>query len=483
MNEISTGEELFIEITPKLDDITNATLHVGSETFAFADASVSSTTIVGWGSAPSWSKDDTITVKLVQAKAPSAPKNLRAKGVSTTQIDLSWDAPEKTGGKDVTGYKIEVSEDGVSGWTELVASQEATTYTHVALMAGTMRYYRVSAINDAGTGAASGVALGRTAAVSERLSLWGLLGYGTGELDVEVDGVGRWSTDTTQEMAAAGVRGVLVKAPETGGLELGVRGDAVVQRMRSEAARGSDGGTLGAADARTSRLRLALEGSRAVALEGGGRFVPRLEVGLRQDGGDAETGTGIEVGGGLAWTAPARGLTVEAKARTLVAHEDAHYREWGASGSVRIDPGASGRGLSLTLAPAWGAAEGGAERLWGLGDARGLAPDAEAPAGSRLEAELGYGFAVIGGRGVATPYAGLSRSETGETLRLGQRLRTGASQWKVESAFGEAERSARVGYGYRLGPSLELSVEATRREAAADDAPEHGVMLRLGARW
>ncbi len=50
--------------------------------------------------------------------------------------------------------------------------------------------------------------------VSERLSLWGLLGYGTGELDVEVEGVGRWSTDTTQEMAAAGARGVLVKAPE-----------------------------------------------------------------------------------------------------------------------------------------------------------------------------------------------------------------------------------------------------------------------------
>ena len=103
--------------------------------------------------------------------------------------------------------------------------------------------------------------------VSERLSLWGLLGYGTGELDVEVDGVGRWSTDTTQEMAAAGARGVLVKAPETGGFELGLRGDVVVQRMRSEAATG-EAGNLAAADARTSRLRLALEGSRAVALEG-----------------------------------------------------------------------------------------------------------------------------------------------------------------------------------------------------------------------
>ena len=308
------------------------------------------------------------------------------------------------------------------------------------------------------------------------------LRHGTGELDVEVDGVGRWSTDTTQEMAAAGARGVLVKAPETGGFELGLRGDAVVQRMRSDAATG-EAGNLAAADARTSRLRLALEGSRAVALEGGGRFVPSLEVGLRQDGGDAETGTGIELGGGLSWTDPVRGLTVEAKARTLIAHEDADYREWGASGSVRIEPGASGRGLSLTLAPAWGAAEGGAERLWSLRDAHGLAPDAEAQAGSRLEAELGYGFAVFGDRGVATPYAGLSRSETGETLRLGQSLRMGASQWKVESAFGEAERAWGVGYGYRLGQALDLSVEATRREAANDDAPEHGVMLRLGARW
>ena len=318
--------------------------------------------------------------------------------------------------------------------------------------------------------------------VSERLSLWGLLGYGTGELDVAVDGVGRWSTDTTQEMAAAGARGVLVKAPETGGFELGLRGDAVVQRMHSDAARG-EAGNLAAADARTSRLRLALEGSRAVALEDGGRFVPTLEVGLRQDGGDAETGTGVELGGGLAWADPARGLTVEAKARTLIAHEDADYREWGVSGSVRIEPGASGRGLSLTLAPAWGAAEGGAERLWSLRDARGLAPDAEAPGGSRLEAELGYGFAVFGDRGVTTPYAGLSRSETGETLRLGQSLRLGASQWKVESAFGEAERAWGVGYGYRLGQALDLSVEATRREATNDDAPEHGVMLRLGAHW
>ena len=203
VNEISTGGELFLEITPKLDDITNATLHVGSDTFAVADAGTSTATILAWSSAPSWSKDDTITVKITQAQPPSAPRNLRAKGVSTTQIDLSWDAPEKTGGSDVTGYKIEVSEDGVSGWVELVESQEGTTYTHMPLAADTMRYYRVSAINDVGTGFASGVALGRTASIPSSgtftprehsdgsLTLWeatlevgegmaGALGYSTG---------------------------------------------------------------------------------------------------------------------------------------------------------------------------------------------------------------------------------------------------------------------------------------------------------------
>ncbi len=116
---------------------------------------------------------------------------------------------------------------------------------------------------------------------------------------------------------------------------------------------------LAATTADTSRLRLVLEGSHRIELAGGQTLTPTLEAGLRHDGGDAETGAGIEVGGGLRYADPALGLTAEAQARTLVAHEDSSYREWGASGSVRIDPGASGRGLSLTLAPAWGAASGG----------------------------------------------------------------------------------------------------------------------------
>ena len=118
-------------------------------------------------------------------------------------------------------------------------------------------------------------------------------------------------------------------------------------------------------------MRAALEGRWEHTLASGARLVPSAEVGVRHDGGDAERGSGLEAGGGLSWTDPALGLTVDAKGRALVEHRDEEFREWGAGVSVRLDPGADGRGLSFSLAPSWGAEAGGGgvERLWEGGTA------------------------------------------------------------------------------------------------------------------
>ena len=208
---------------------------------------------------------------------------------------------------------------------------------------------------------------------SERFTFWGVLGYGTGDLTLELEAAGTqsrktWKTDTGMGMAAAAARGVLLSAADHGGFELAARGDARLVRMNSEAAPDADGaGPLAAAETETSRLRFVLEGWHRMVLAGGRTLTPTLEVGLRHDGGDAEIGTGIELGGGLGYTDPALGLTVTAKARGLLAHEDADYTEWGVAGSVRIDPGAVGRGLSLTLTTAWGADSGGAACAGRLG--------------------------------------------------------------------------------------------------------------------
>ena len=100
------------------------------------------------------------TGRTTATSAPGAPTGLSATASGTTAINLSWTAPGSTGGSAITGYKIEVSPNGTSGWTDQVANTNstATTYAHTGLAAGDTRHYRVSAINANGAGTASNVA-------------------------------------------------------------------------------------------------------------------------------------------------------------------------------------------------------------------------------------------------------------------------------------------------------------------------------------
>ena len=136
---------------------------------------------------------------------------------------------------------------------------------------------------------------------------------------------------------------------------------------------------------------------------------------------------GLEAGGGLSWTDSARGLTMEAKGRALVAHNK-DVEEWGASGSMRLDPDADGFGLSFRLLPSWGASESGVARLWGEGVAAARPADGGGGNEARLETELGYGLPAFGGTGVTTPYAGFGLAQGGERdMRAGVRLGLGTA--------------------------------------------------------
>ena len=282
------------------------------------------------------------------------------------------------------------------------------------------------------------------------VDVWGLAGYGTGEFALtQHPGTARaqrHGTGIGMRMGALGARGTLLAPRRAGGLALALKSDAFRVRTDSGAAPG-----LGASEADVSRVRLAVAGSRTFAA-GAGTLTPSLELGVRHDAGDAETGTGVEAGAGMRY---ARGaLTVEGTVRALVAHEETGYREWGASASVRLDPGASGRGLALTLAPSWGAAVSGVDRLWSLADTRGLAPERGFAAGRRLEAEVGYGLGPDAAPGLLTPYAGVS-------------LRDGGG------------RAWRTGWRWQFAPGASLSLEGVREEAPfAGIGARHAVMLR-----
>ena len=92
--------------------------------------------------------------------APGAPTGLTATASGGTQIDLAWTAPADNGGRVITGYQIEYSDDGGTSWSVLVADTQSTDtiYSDTTLSGGDTRHYRVSAINSIDTGAASTVA-------------------------------------------------------------------------------------------------------------------------------------------------------------------------------------------------------------------------------------------------------------------------------------------------------------------------------------
>ena len=144
---------------------------------------------------------------------------------------------------------------------------------------------------------------------------------------------------------------------------------------------------------------------------------------MRHDGGDAETGFGIDFGGGIAWSDPKSGLGAELRGRGLLTHDARGFRERGFSGSLAWDPTPSSQsGPKLTLTQTVGAsASGGADALLARGTLAGLGassgPEASDTAdllSRRLDIKFGYGFAAGGGGKGRGPVAG-SRGTPGDS--------------------------------------------------------------------
>ena len=286
----------------------------------------------------------------------------------------------------------------------------------------------------------------------DRLSLWGVAGYGEGDLELTLEGGEPQTTGLKLAMAATGARGELASGGD--GFLLSLETDGLFVRTSS-----GDTADLAASEADASRLRLGLDASWALATESGGRLRPAFEVGLRHDGGDAETGMGVDIGGGIEWADPALGLAVDLHAHGLLAHEAGGFAERGVSGSVLWDRDRSSeRGLEATLSQSLGAS-GRAGDLLERRTMAGLGQADDGGSTGRLDAKLGYGLAVFGNRFTGTPWIGVGLSGSARDYTLGWRFRPSG------------------------GTSLDLGLEASRRETANDNGPEHGIGLRLTARW
>ncbi len=295
--------------------------------------------------------------------------------------------------------------------------------------------------------------------------IWGLAGAGMGAANVGEMGP-TYDADLRMRMGALGVRQKLV-----GGLAL--KADAFAVRMMTDASNGH----VAAVTADAQRVRLAPElggqwSGGSIAMR------TRIEVGGRYDRGDAETGMGAEAGAELGFTHAGSGLSLDARGRMLLIHQDRNFKDWGAAVALRIQPRSEAGGLSFSLEPSWGNAAGGAQTLWqGGGDVW------------RSASVTGLGAAVPASPGSGVPAGGGQAGHGGPTGQGGPASLGAGPAHGFPSAYGfGATQDARgwtpdrlameVGYGVALpGGSRIKPFGRWSREGAA------GYRLNVGTQW
>ena len=281
--------------------------------------------------------------------------------------------------------------------------------------------------------------------LSDDAYLWGSVGYGRGQVDIDDEDVQSVATsDLSYKSVAAGGSGRLFDVGDT---TFSLKSEAFKVWMDVE----GDDYLIDELSIGVHQLRLSMEGSYEYRFASGTWFNPLVEVALRHDGGDGETGTGVEVGGGFLYEDPNLGLSVSGRGRWLAAHSSDEFSQWGVGGVVIFDTGADKRGALFSVSPEWGDTSSGVDSLWGRG-VEGLSSEDGGANDMHLDAEFGYGLSALGGDGLFTPYSG---------LRLG----------------GDGRRQYRLGSRLDLGRSTSLSLETDRRQSDTTK-PEHGIMLR-----
>ncbi len=254
-----------------------------------------------------------------------------------------------------------------------------------------------------------------------RLDMWATAGFGSGEIEATFDNDPdeSYKTDISTQMLGIGGSGTWFHFGKT---EMRLKAEAFVTKTDVDK---TDDYMAREVDA--NRLRFALEGNHKQTTATGGELNRNAEIGIRSDTGDGETGSGIEVGGGIQYTNQARGVTLSGNARALFGHSG-EYDDWGISAHLNLSPGKDGQGLSLSLTPTYGNSSSRMSEVWdeGIRSSAGAGSSSSAStlgsgsttADSKLEANLranlSYGLTTH----PITPYTQLTLGKT-QSYRLG----------------------------------------------------------------
>ena len=254
--------------------------------------------------------------------------------------------------------------------------------------------------------------------IDDMAEVWAIAGAGWGDVDLSRSATAQESeADLSMWMLSAGGRRILASGAEW---NFALTGDAGILEMQTD----GGAGIIDDMNVDVGRVKIAFEGERVISAEDGNRFAIFGQVGGRHDTGDGETGSGVELMGGVRYDTAGR-IRIEAKARLLSLHSAGGYEENGVSLSAIVRPRADGSGATLALSSYLGtgmsANNASLEQGYGYPGRRmedlGLETDAWG-----MDARVGYALKVRRLSGLLTPFASFDMAgNDGHGMRMGLR--------------------------------------------------------------
>ena len=285
---------------------------------------------------------------------------------------------------------------------------------------------------------------------TDRSAIWGTIGMGRGELGTTVVGADKASSELASQLAVIGGRQKIATTPR---FELAIRGDLAASRLAT-----SNGKSASAElEADVHRLRTGIETSYTFDWFGDTTLTPFGQLNLRTDGGDVETGSGLEFTGGVKVTRSA--YSIELMGRSFETRGQQTYSENGLTMTATVNPSHDGSGFSATLSPRWGTNVYMDDRFWRdyanvESSVRPLRYSDPSTSDRRmhLDTQVGYGIRVMEERYLLTPFIQYTSSGSGmQQSQIGAQLRQfGHTKGSISTRFA-------VGQTSRLGDQNDLT--------------------------
>ncbi len=267
--------------------------------------------------------------------------------------------------------------------------------------------------------------------LTDKTSTWGLLGYGKGDLEIQLDdNTIKRTSDVNMLSFGVGLKTDILSDVS----KVVLKSDVTLAKVEIE---GNNDDNIDKQTISSQRLRVLLNWSREKLLSDERTITPSMEAGIRFDGGAGQNNAGLDISTGLHYANHNSNFVAEGK---LHAFEGSDLNEFGFSGSIGIEPD-NGYGTGLKLHHGYGNTASNVQKIWNHGVPTSSSIQSRSP---WTDIRLSYGMPRYALRkaGLLTPYTGMTFGKGSETYRAGLDFNSSQKDMKLNLEYEQKEHTS-----------------------------------------